>query len=122
MKQYRSYNEVPENEKKMLQRADALMNDTPLHVREGVQLWGEFVEDALDWFVDLWKHGRDDLEKVEAGETNNEFTFTAESRDGTRWESMPVDCHKFRAGDVVGRFVDGSGMVVVVTKRGSDGN
>ena len=122
MRQYRSYNEVPENEKKMLQRADALMNDTPLHVREGVQLWGEFVEDTLDWFVDLWRHGRDDLENVEAGETNNEFTFTAESRDGTRWESMPVDCHNFRAGDVVGRFVDGSGMVVVVTKRGKDGN
>lgn len=122
MRQYRSYNEVPENEKKMLQRADALMNDTPLHVREGVQLWGEFVEDTLDWFVDLWRHGRDDLEKVEAGETNHEFTFTAESRDGTRWESMPVDCHKFRAGDVVGRFVDGSGLVVVVTKRGKDGN
>lgn len=117
MRQYRSYNEVPKNEKKMLQRADSLMNDTQLQVRDGVQLWGEFVEDTLDWFVDLWRHGRDDLENVEADETNHEFTFTAESRDGTRWESMPVDCHKFRAGDVVGRFVDSEGRVVVVTKR-----
>lgn len=122
MRQYRSYNEVPENEKKMLQRADALMNDTPLHVRDGVQLWGEFVEDTLDWWVDLWMHGRAEVETVEADETNSEFTFIAASSDGTIWESGPVDCHKFRAGDVVGRFVDGSGLVVVVTKRGKDGN
>lgn len=117
MRNYTSYNEVPENEKRMLGRADALMNDTPLHVRDGVQLWGEFVEDTLDWWVDLWRHGRAEVETVEADETNSEFTFTAESRDGTRWESMPVDCHKFRAGDVVGRFVDSEGRVVVVTKR-----
>lgn len=116
MRQYRSYNEVPENEKKMLQRADAIMNDTQLQVREGVQLWGEFVEDTIDWFVDLWRHGRDDLEKVGAMEINLGFGFMAESRDGTVWESGMVDCHKFNEGDTVGRFVDKSVKVVVVTK------
>lgn len=122
MRQYRSYNEVPENEKKMLQRADSLMNDTQLHVREGVQLWGEFVEDTLDWWVDMWMHGRAEAEAVEAEEINEGFGFFAVAKDGTNWELKQVDCHKFSAGDVVGRFVDGSGMVVVVTKRGKDGN
>ena len=58
MRQYRSYNEVPENEKKMLQRADALMNDTLLHVRDGVQLWGEFV-DGSGLVVVVTKRGKD---------------------------------------------------------------
>lgn len=117
MRQYRSYNEVPEDEKKMLQRADSLMNDTPLHVRDGVQLWGEFVEDTLDWWVDLWRHGRAEADAVEAEEINEGFGFFAVAKDGTYWELTQVDCHKFEPGDVVGRFVDGEGRVVVVTKR-----
>ena len=116
MRTYTKYEEIPANEKAMLGEADALMNDTALHVEGGVQRWGVFVEDTLDWWVDLWKHGRADLETVEAMEINLGFGFMAESRDGTVWESGMVDCHKFNAGDTVGRFVDKSGKVVVVTK------
>jgi hypothetical protein len=54
---------------------------------------------------------------VACEETNRGFTFEATSKDGTRWVSAPVDCHRFRSGDVVGRFPDKSGRLVLATRR-----
>lgn len=88
-----------------------------LHIEGGQVLWDRYVEDLMDWLEAEEARGHLELERVSCDETNRGFTFEAVSKDGTRWKSAPVDCHRFRSGDVVGRFPDKSGRLVLATRR-----
>ena len=96
---------------------DEMYTPVKLQIRDGEALWGDYLEELMDWLVGEDSEGRLKLERVACEETNKGFTFEAVSKDGTRWVSGPVDCHRFRSGDVVGRFPDKSGRLVLATRR-----
>lgn len=110
--------EFHENYREMFRvYTDGMHPPVKLHIDGGQVLWDRYLEDLMDWITAEDSDGRLSLERATCEETNRGFTFEATSRDGTRWKSDPVDCHKFASGSVVGRFPDRSGRLVLATRR-----
>ena len=96
---------------------DEMYTPVKLQIRDGEALWGDYLEELMDWLVGEDSEGRLKLERVACDEINRGFTFEAVSKDGTRWKSEAVDCHKFKSGAVVGRFPDKSGRLVLAIRK-----
>ena len=96
---------------------DEMHPPVKLRIEGGQVLWERYLEDLMDWLVGEDSEGRLNLERVICEETNLGFTFEATSRDGTRWKSEAVDCHRFSSGAVVGRFPDKSGRLVLAIRK-----
>ena len=70
------------------------MLDAPstLHIENHEILWERSISELMDWMEAQAAKKLFDLEIVDAEEINFGFGFRATSRDGTVWESMPLDC------------------------------
>ena len=109
--------EMSDNYKNFAMWVDELDCPATLHIEAGEAMWDRFIEDSMDNVEEFERKGYVELEHVDAEEINEGFTFRATSRDGTVWTGEPVDCHKFKHGEKVGRFPDKSGKLVIARRK-----